>query len=473
MFYFSSIFFLLLLLFPLTGMADFPWPSDKIETEKTEFYNLQINTQLMRFLNENQFRYFAGANLNIIHPVFEIETSYTYSITEDHHYFRSSALNLKFEVQNGQWIIGRKPIQWNWADQFWNRGLWQPAYTDDMLRPQWAGLTGIFREFNYKEGQITLFGSGIFIPDFTPPFENKDGRLISNNPWFTAPSNSVNLDNNTTKPFFISNELDLKNLLKVSLGARASYKGFYAAYSYKPMNRIRVKSQIIIDLPKELVGDHITGYKQEILLVPVILQHHLLSGGFNLESGELSSEESRNTNYRLKVSATYNYPERHTLEDNSWIFFQLQQELHTSVIGEIHVKDPLEETILHASYTHRFPLGEKPENTLEKVFPGIKQEFFKDDLFQFSRAVSTGITHNIKFNKTQEAKIKARLIYHLLKEYFLFSFYSSLTFDNSVSIFLSGNLIFSDFPFSFEQTKENIGIYTNKSGVFGGLSYDF
>ena len=473
MFYFSTILFLLFFLFPLTGMADFPWSPDKGETEKIEFYKLQVNTQVMKFFNEDQLRYFVGANLNMVHPIFEIGTSYTYSITENYHYFRPSTLNLKIEVPNGQWIVGRKLIQWDPADQFWNRGLWQPAYTDDVLRPQWAGLTGIFREFNYKEGQITLFGSGVFIPDFTPPFENKNGKLISDNPWFTAPPDSTSSNNSTIKPFFISNELELTDLLKLSLGARASYKGFYAAYSYKPMNRIKVKSPIIMDLSKEPEGDHITGYKQEIPLVPAILQHHLLSGGFNLESSEFSSEESQNTNYRLKISATYNYPEKHALKDASWIFFQPQQELYTTVIGEIHVKDPLEETILHASYTHRFPLGEKPDNTLEKVFPGIKQEFFRDDLFQFSRAASAGITHNIKFNETQEAKIKARLIYHLLKEYFIFSFYGSLTFQNSISIFFSSDLIFSDFPFSFEQTKEDIGIYTNKSRIMGGLSYDF
>ncbi len=471
---FSTLFFLLFLLFPLTGRADFPWPSEKGETDKTELYNLQIKTHAMNFFTEDYFRYFAGANLNIIHPVFEIKTTYDYSITEDYHYFRPSNLSLKFTVPNGQWIIGRKPIQWDWADQFWNRGLWQPSYADDTLRPQWAGLTGIFREFNYEEGQITLFGSGVFIPDSTPPFESKNGKLISDNPWFTAPPSSTNLEENTIKPFFIvKEELGLKDLLKFSLGAKASYKDFYIAYSYKPMNKIRVKSQFIMDGSKELKGNHKTGYEQRFPLAPVILQHHLLSGGLDLASTDSSSDELQNTNYRLKVSLTYNHPEIHDLQDVSEIFFQHQTELHSSVKGEIHVKDPLEETTLHVSYTHQFLLGDKRENTLEKVFPGIKQEFFRDDLFQFSRAASTGITHSIKFNKQYEAKIKARLIYHLLKEYFLFSFYSSLTFDNSFSIFISGDLIFSDFPFSFKQTKEDIGIYTNKSRIFGGLSYDF
>ena len=386
--------------------------------------------------------------------------------------FRPFEFNVKFERSDGEWIVGRKLGEWDWAEYFWNRDLWQPTYTDDALRPKWGGLTGIFRDFKYAEGQATLFGSFLFIPNFTPPFENINGEMVSDNPWFITPA-SGKVGSTNMVPAYIVKELNLKNFLKFSVAGRASYKGLHLAYAYKPMNKIRVKSPVVLPLNQELRGTHETGYLVDIPLEPVILQHHLINGGFILEASDKQNEKTQEIFYRLKTSFTYNHPITHTLENDSWIFFQPQEEWHTSVKGEIHIKDPFEETILHAAYTHQFHPSEAKKNTLSKILPKIEKQLFRDNLFQFSRAASTGIEHNIKFNKTQEATIKTRLIYHLLTEYFLFSFYGSVTFEEVFSVFISGDLIFSDFPFSIDQTTQDIGVYTNKSRIFGGLSYAF
>ena len=79
--------FLVYLFFPLSGMAQFPWHDDEFKTDETEFYKLQINTHTMKFFNEDELHYFAGTEINIQQPVFDIKASYTYSINEDHHYF--------------------------------------------------------------------------------------------------------------------------------------------------------------------------------------------------------------------------------------------------------------------------------------------------------------------------------------------------------------------------------------------------
>ena len=486
-----SFYFLIGLFFSYSGNAYFPWSLNDSKADKEEFYKLQINTQSMQFLNEDELRYFAGADLQIQQSVFDIKASYTYSIYENYHYFRPLELNLKFERPDGKWIIGRKQGEWDWADLFWNRGLWQPTYADDALRPQWAGLTGLFRDFNYEGGQLRLFGSVIFIPDSNAAFKNKNGKLISDNPWFIPPPTGKIASTNIVPSYHIV-EPDLKNFLLPSIGGRISYKGIYAAYAYKPMNKIKVKTPFSLPLNKEPIGNYETGFLVDTTLYPVILQHHLLSGGFTLSSLNQQNNNAQETIYRLKTSVTYNHPKKHalkkdllkialnkdqsdtyTLEKNPWIFFQPQNEWHISVKGEIHVKDPSEETILHAAYTHRFATGEKEETTLEKALTNVQKLFFQNDLFQFSRAASAGIDHSIKVNQTQEFKIKARLIYHLLNEYFLFSFYSSLTFMESFTVFLSSDMIFSEFPFFVDQTKKDIGIYTNKSRIFGGLSYAF
>ena len=463
--------FFLSIFFPLYATAYFPWNPD--EPEETQFYKLKIEAQSMKFLNENLFRYFAGTELNIQDPLFEIKASYTYSINENHHYFRPYQINLKLKAADGQWIIGRKLKEWDWADLFWKRSLWQPFHTDDVLRPKWSGLTGVFRDFNYKEGQVSLFGSFIFIPNFGPPFENNNGQLVSENPWFIPPPTGKIKPTNIV-PKYIINENKLTDFLQLSLGGRISYKGTYIAYAYKPMNQIKAKSSISLPLDKELVGSHETGWIVDTPIEPVIISHHLISGGLVLSTDQPTHNKAQKyINYRLKTSFTFSHPEDHIVENEKWLFFQPQSDLHISAKGEIHVKDPIEETTLHVAYTHLFNPIEKTKNLAEKVAPNIEKQFFKDDLFDFSRAASAGITHSIKFNEDQLARIKLRLIYNFLTEFFLFSLYSSITFADAFSIFLSGDILFSDFPFSIDKTREDIGIYTNKTRIFGGLRYEF
>ena len=473
---FFFICFLIYLFLPTSGIA-FPWPVDEDTTEtKKHFYKLKIDSSAMRFFSEKDYRYFSSAEIKAQQPLFEkssfhLKANYTYSWMEDHHYFRPHELNIKFARPDGEWIFGRQQKEWDWADQFWSRGLWQPAYIDDTLRPQWAGLTGIFRNFNYEEGQTSLFGSFIFIPDFTPPFENKNGKLISKNPWFIAPP-SGKIGSTNIVPVYKTSDPDLKDFLRLSFGGQASYKGAYIAYAYKPMNKIKAKSQIILPLHEEPKGSHEAGYLVNTPLEPVILRHHLLSSGFILQTAEQNNTTTGSTNYLLKTSVTYNHPEKHTPEDATWIFFQPQKEWYLSAAGEVRIKDTEEETTLHVGYTHQIQLeGEK--NILSKTFPDIEKQFFREDLFQFSRAVSAGFTHSIIFNQDYSAKLKTRIIYHLLQEYFLVSFYGSLTFAKAFSIFLSGDLLFSSFPFTIEQTTKNIGVYANKSRIFGGISYAF
>jgi len=467
---FRSFFTLYILIFSTYSAAYFPWLQSNNFTENDTFYHLKIDAQTTKFLNEGQLRYATGVELNIDQPFFETEASYTYNFTEKYHYFRPYELSLKLEAEKGQWILGRQKKNWDPMDHFWHRNLWQPVYNDDYLRPKAAGLVGLFRDFNYHKGQLNLFGSFIFIPEILPPSQTIAGKIISKNPWFVPPPSKIEIGSNIL-PNYQFQTPELKEFLKPSIGARASYDTFYIAYSYKPMNQIRVKTNPTIDLSKEPKGDPETGFLLDIPVESVILQHHLLSTGFTFQYPNYHNKQ--NINYLLNTSFTYNHPEKHTLKNKKWFFFQPLRECHLSVKGEIHIKDTLEETTLHLAYTHQFALEERKDIPLLKIFSGQTKQFFLDNLFQFSRAASTGITHSIRFNNDQLFEIKGRLIYHLLKEYFLFSFYGGYSYNQSVSLFVSGDILFSDFPFSIDQTKENIGIYANKSRIFGGVSYAF
>ena len=475
---FLYIFLLLDLSFAASA-SGFPWILDPTEIDPKKGYELYLSGKTVRFLKEDTNRYSGEVGLQIQHLFVDIHMDYTYDLYEDAHYFRPYELALKLKRPDGSWTLGRKHFVWDEADLFWNRHLWQPIYADDTLRPKTAGLTGLFRNFTTKEGSTTLFVSLVYLPDFTPPFKNENGAITSKNPWFTPPP-SRKIEPTNAFPYYIVYQPDLKDFVKPSIAAHTSYKGFHLAYAYKPLNRIKIKAPIIFHLSKPLVGNEKKGYEVDIPIKSVLLQHHILSGGLVLELP--NQESSRNINYRLRTNFTYNHPEDHKLERPTDIFFQPIKEWHVSARGEIHVKDPLEETILHLAYTHQFQLEDfsstftknlESGDAFETSFPEIEKQFFKGDLFYFSRAASTGISHNIKFSRGESAQINSRLIYHFLNKYFLFSFYSAYTFENNLSFFLSGDILFSNFPFSIDQTQEDIGIYTNKSRAIGGIKYVF
>ena len=465
----------LFLLFSSWEALAFPWP-ETVSTEKApESYQFYVNSQIMRFLNEPQFRYFVGGGMELKNPYFYIDSNYTYSITENQHYLRPKELYVKLDTVDGEWVIGRRRLAWNPVDSFWNRSLWEPAYRDDALRPQWAGLTGVFRDFHYNEGKATVFGSFLFIPEVAVPFESQNGQLLSDNPWFTPPP-SKPIGKTAIDPHYLIHKPDWKSFLSLSLAGRAEYKNFHVAYAYKPMNNIRVKSQILLALDKELKGNHKDGYKVEVPVSPVLLHHHLFSGGFVFHSLPIE-EGKQNISYNLKTSFTYNHPEMSNPEpitrDRTWVFFPPQREWFVSVKGELNVRDPVEQTTLHLAWTHHIPIEEKSHSALSQALPDIEKQFFRTGLFQFARTLSTGVQHRIKINPQYSANIKGRLIYNLWHGYFLFSAYSALRYNNSLSVFLSSDLLFSHFPFSATQTQQNIGVYTNKSRVFGGIKYVF
>ncbi len=461
-----------LLFLPLVQVWAFPWPEKAPKRDKKAFYQFQLEGRVMRFLNEARFRPFVGAHFKAQDPFFYVDTSYTYSVAEQAHYFRPKEFYVNLPaLEGGEWIIGRRRLTWNLMDTFWNRSLWEPSYRDDALRPEGAGLMGVFRDFHYDEGSASLFGSFLFLPDSSHSFENEQGRLTSNSPWFTPPPSGP-IGSTAISPYYIMNPVDLKRFLSLSLGGRANYQNFYFAYAFKPMNKIKLKSQVLLALSEELKGNHKTGYSVEVPLDPVILNHHLLSGGFVFRSRQ-KGEKAQNINYNFITSFTYNHPEEHTVQNDTWIFFSSPPELHVSIKGELHVKDPMEETTLHVAYTHHFPFEEEPLSALSKALPEVEKQFFRAGLFEFSRAVSTGIQHRIQMDQNYSADIKARLIYNVLHSYFLFSAHGAVNYKKNFSVFLSSDLLFSRFPFSTGQTRENIGIYTNKSRVFGGISYAF
>ena len=447
----------------------------------------RVHFQLERFLREDydlskslhflfahpDLLYFGGFSADVHNAHWDISSRYNYSAREDYHYLRNYELAFKVPREDGQWAIGRYRLEWDWSDHFWNRGLWEPFYREDALRARQGGLTGVFRQFHYDHVEVTLFASPVFIPESGPHFMEQKGRLVSENPWFVSPSNSKIGFTNIVPAYQLAST-SWQDAMQFSFAGRMSYKALYMAYAYKPINNVPVKSSLNLDLSKPLQGSHEEGYATPIRLEPVFLKHHLAVVGWNAEKAYDSATGLQNI-YALKMNITYHHPEKLESKKPDTVFFQPKKEWHFSAHGELEVQDTREETVLYVAYTYRFfGRDEEKKTLLSKVFPqSDEQQFFRNDLFQFTHAASAGIHHALKWTDTQSTDIKTRLIYHFEKQYFLFSAELSLHFHPFVSLFVASDILFTGFPFDIWQLTQDIGVYKNKSRVFGGIQYVF
>ena len=454
---------------------------------KDGLYAWRIHARAERFMNENtdisadsgflidpSIRYFTGAAARVRNSFLDLDLDWTYSFKEEHHYIRPYELAVKTTRPDGKWIIGRHRLEWDWADRFWNRGLWQAFYREDALRAKQGGLTGFFREFYYEQARFVLFGSPVFMAEDGPYFEEINGRLVSQNPWFTPPPTGKIGFTNITPSYHIAS-VSWQDFMRLSLAGLAQYKNFYIGYGYKPLNTVRVKTTLALDLSKKPDGSHTRGYKVPFSLEPVFLKHHIAVLGWTAKHSNYLAGGARQV-FRLKSSLTYNHPEKFESTKANTVFFQPQNEWHFAVKGEMHIQDDTEETMLDVSYTQTFQNGEfhEAKNVIFNVFPKFnEQQFFRNDLFLFSQAVSGGLYHSMKWTQEESTALSARLVYHFVKQYFLFSFQGSATVSRRLTFTLSGDILFSGFPFDSQQTEDNIGLYQNQSRVSGGVSYVF
>ncbi len=457
--------------------SNFPWEAP-LHKKKIKTHQLAIHSTVMRFFDEDHDRYFAGLQIKTNPDILHINADYTYSFYEKLSYFQPYEIAVKLKTPKGKWVIGRLLFEWSWDDSFWNKNLWEPVYIEDSLRPKKAGLTGIFREFHHDKGSFLLFGSFLYLPDSTPSLQVTNGKIFSLNHWFVSPTYEKIYSMSIVPAYYPADPLiPAKSFFQFSIAGRVSYKNFYFAYAYKPMNRVRLKSPFELKLSDHLLSDGKKDFSVDIPVQSLILHHHLVSTGWILESINQPSHLSQNVLYRLKLALTYNAPEEyaHVAKENRELFIQPRSEWIVSAKGEMDIGNTIEKTKIHIAYTHQFQEGEEDKEQLVfKLFPIVKQQqFFRDDLFRFPQAISFGMKHHIQFTSADSTDMNARLIYDLFNKYFLFSFHTSITFESSVSLFVSGDLLFEKFPFSMKDIEKSENMHVHNARIYGGLQYVF
>ena len=162
------------------------------------------------------------------------------------------------------WIIGRykkslsilynekttsylkaEPEFWSVMDEIWEMGLWQSQINWDYFATKQQGLAGAFLTVKKEPWMLTVFLSGLFLPDHGPAVDIKpNGTIQSSSRWFIPPQSNFILFNQRIDTLYWINTPYLKNiLLNESIATRFRFGDIHKqwmsiAYAKKPINQI-------------------------------------------------------------------------------------------------------------------------------------------------------------------------------------------------------------------------------------------
>lgn len=112
-----------------------------------------------------------------------------YSTAENWNYINAREAYTRYRLNSWNTVsIGRKLETWSNWEADWNQGVFQPRYMQDKLRPDFAGLTGVFYSTRTESTGFTLAVLPAHIPDLGAHVWIKDNHFYSQNPWFFVPA---------------------------------------------------------------------------------------------------------------------------------------------------------------------------------------------------------------------------------------------------------------------------------------------
>ncbi len=185
--------------------------------------------------------------------------------------------------------FGRKKDRWSLLDSFWELGTWQPQYRWDYLRPEEQGLIGLFLEVPTDSVRFLLFVSPLYVPESGAGYRLRDGKLVSSNPWFFEPSESILINNTAAADVrYTPNIPPIEEIIRkgsfggsIEAGARSAGLWARASYIYKPRNQLALPFTGNLRLSG-------TGSYVDVQIYPEVPFHHLASFDFGFKGEKFS-----------------------------------------------------------------------------------------------------------------------------------------------------------------------------------------
>ncbi len=152
--------------------------------------------------------------------------------------------------------LGRKIETWTAWEQEWQTGFLQPRYLQNKIRPELAGLAGLFAKIGKDRLSATAAFLPVHIPDLGAHFYTADNRFTSRNPWFAPPAGEFIFRDQSGEIRYSLNKPEYSQVMShAGAIAKVDYHagGLSArlAYAYKPISQFLLgfpsRERVVVD----------------------------------------------------------------------------------------------------------------------------------------------------------------------------------------------------------------------------------
>lgn len=180
---------------------------------------------------------------------------------------------VSYATENFEFTLGRRLMNFNVLDSYWELGLWQTSFKWNYLHPIEQGLVGAFFNLHNDAWSALAFVSPLFIPEQGAPFSLSDGQINSQSPWFIPPAKYVQLFSglaNIKYNLVTPNTSDIIKQFSAGFALQYQPKPYYfrLSYVYKPRNTLALPIDGYLAL-------HSSGSDAPVFIYPKVIFHHL------------------------------------------------------------------------------------------------------------------------------------------------------------------------------------------------------
>lgn len=229
--------------------------------------------------------------------------------------------------ESSRLTLGRAKFVWTDWEAKWNQGVFQPRYMQNKLRPEYAGLIGVFADYNHQGFSARVGVLPIHIPDLGAHFYVRDGAFYSANPWFHPPAAQYEYRGATGDIRYRVNKPDAREFVSHpgavgTVGFKSSNYAARLSAAYKPI------PQVLLGFPavKQVVISSSDDF-MNLEVNPRVLYHQV----YNLD-------QTLNLRvFRFQGSVMYEHPDPDAQRDD-WVI----QRVDPAFITALSVAAPIE-----------------------------------------------------------------------------------------------------------------------------------
>ncbi len=328
-----------------------------------------------------------------------------FSLSERWNYVNVNEAFATYQEGAAQLSVGRKLDTWIEWEETWQQGLVEPRYVQNRLRPETAGLSGLFYSARSENWGLTVGALPLNIPEFGPHFYVRDDKFVSANPWFHAPASEVRFQGVTSELHYAvaqprTEDIVLKGGGIIKVEHRSGPASARFTYAYKPI------AQMALGFPSDGLF-HLPDHPQ-IVIHPRVVYDRLANLDLALERGP----------WRFSTSVAYDNPERDNGPD-TWTSQVYSEAWIYSGLASVRLEDAgvraarLETGVLKVAGGHARDHGR---------FSDEQSKF--DPRFQYYEAYLLGLKREFRFGLIRPVAMQLRVVYDRMQNGGVFSYYA-------------------------------------------------